>query len=67
MQKRPLRDLKEAKMNPLDLMSREEWAGTLARVAGETKMTATLTDDKGNHILEEQGQRYPLCLKIREQ
>jgi ligand-binding sensor protein len=53
-------------MNPLDLMSQEEWAGTLARVAGETKMTATLTDDKGNHILEEQGQRYPLCLKIRE-
>ena len=53
-------------MNPLDLRSQEEWTGLLARVAEETGMTATLTDDKGNHILEEQGQRTPLCLKIRE-
>ena len=54
-------------MTPLELMSREDWTGMLARIAEETSMTATLTDDKGNHILEEQGQRYPLCLKIREQ
>lgn len=53
-------------MTPLDLKNRKEWAGILARVAEATKMTATLTDDQGNHILEEQGQRYPLCLKIRE-
>ncbi len=53
-------------MSPLDLMSKEDWLGILSRIAQETGMTATLTDDKGNHILEEQGQRYPLCLKIRE-
>ncbi len=52
-------------MTPFDLKSQEEWTGIVARVAEETKMTATLTDDKGNHILDEKGERYPLCLKIR--
>ena len=53
-------------MTPFDLKSQEEWTGILARVAEATKMTATLTDDKGNHILDEKGERYPLCRKIRE-
>lgn len=53
-------------MNLLDLKSQGEWEGTLVRVAEETKMAATLTDDRGNLILEEQGKRYPLCIKIRE-
>ncbi len=53
-------------MTPFDLKSREEWTDIVARAYEETRMTATLTDDKGNHILDEQGERYPLCRKIRE-
>ena len=53
-------------MTPFDLKSREEWLDVVARAYEETGMTATLTDDKGKHILDEQGERYPLCRKIRE-
>ncbi len=48
-------------------ISKEEWIELLDRIALETKMSVTLTDDKGNHILHAHGERCPLCLKIREQ
>ncbi len=54
------------KMTPFDLKSREEWTAIVGRVYEATRMTATLTDEKGKHILGEQGERYPLCRKIRE-
>jgi len=53
-------------MNVLDLKSKEEWEAILHRIAQKTKMTVTLTDDKGTHILSTQGTRCPLCSKIRE-
>jgi ligand-binding sensor protein len=52
-------------MTPLDLKSEEEWEAILNRFAAETRMTATLTDEMGNHLLSV-GERYPLCEKIRE-
>jgi ligand-binding sensor protein len=53
-------------MTPFDLKSREEWTDIVGRVYEATRMTATLTDDKGKHLLDEQGERFPLCCKIRE-
>ena len=53
-------------MNVLELESKEHWEEVLHRVARETKMTVTLTDEKGNHILHTQGTRCPLCAKIRK-
>ncbi len=53
-------------MNLLELKSKEEWEEFLHRVARETKMSVTLTDEKGKHILHTQGQRCPLCVRIRK-
>jgi ligand-binding sensor protein len=53
-------------MDVLDLKSKEDWQAVLHEIADKTKMTVTLTDDKGNHILHTQGTRCPLCSKIRE-
>ena len=56
----------ETRMNPLGLMSEKEWIELLDRIALETRMSVTLTDDKGYHLLHAHGERCPLCLKIRE-
>ena len=53
-------------MDVLDLKTKEEWQGILDRIAGETKMTVTLTDDKGGHVLSTEGTRCQLCSKIRD-
>ena len=55
----------EKNMTPLDLKTKEEWEAILNQFAADTRMTATLTDKMGNHLLSV-GERYPLCAAIRE-
>lgn len=52
-------------MDPRELKTNEEWLDILKTVSSETGMEASLTDEKGKLLIEE-GSRYPLCLKIRE-
>jgi len=58
--------LQEIQMNPLKLKRKEEWNELLRLIAEETEMTVSLTDGKGNRLLQSQGERCPLCAKIRE-
>jgi len=53
-------------MNVLELKRREEWETILRGIAKKTRMTVTLTDENGGHILHTQGTRCPLCSRIRE-
>jgi ligand-binding sensor protein len=53
-------------MNVLELKPREEWETILQEIAKKTRMTVTLTDENGSHILHTQGTRCPLCSRIRE-
>ncbi len=61
------RMMHEIQKSPLGFRRKEEWIELLDRIALETKMAVTLTDDKGYHILHAQEERCPLCLRIREQ
>jgi len=53
-------------MNVLELKSKEEWESLLNELARETRMTVTLTDERGGHILSTEGTRCDLCARIRE-
>ena len=52
-------------MTPLDFRTGDDWGAVLRRLAMESRMSASLTDDAGN-ILLTRGDRYPLCAAIRE-
>jgi len=53
-------------MDVLERKTREEWQAVLDRIAEKTRMTVTLTDDKGGHIISTQGTRCQLCSRIRD-
>jgi len=51
-------------MEPYDLKTEKEWKEILATLSFKTKMTASLTDRKGN-IIQSKGEYCPLCATIR--
>ncbi len=53
-------------MDPRELKSDEQWIEILRELSSETGMAATLTDAQGGILLEE-GDRYELCRRIRQQ
>lgn len=54
-------------MNALDVKSKEEWEALMKEIAEKTRLTVTLGDGKGSHILTtDSWTRCSLCARIRE-
>lgn len=52
-------------MTPKELKNETQWREILRKIQQETGMEASLTDSEGSILLEE-GDRFPICKRIRE-